>query len=143
MGIRVPEHIVKNMKTQKLTTMFIPPDISYASPKLPTGFHYPPGCGYDDDYTTGFLVNIHHPQISPYYQAFKKCINKPSTIDDWERQLFEADMLLKVFRTEYKNSYIYSRWDVDKLTRTVLEHRSVYDRWLQFRTEMFGEQEAG
>lgn len=144
MGIRVPEHIVKNMKTQKLTTMFIPADISYASPKLPTGFHYPASCGYQENCGSGYRVNIQHGQIEPFYKAYKSWLGTTYPISDGERFFFEADMIYSVFRTEFECSPIYSKLDLNRAADILLSDRKKYQSWVRFRTELFGEKkEAG
>ena len=144
MGKRVPEHIVKDMKTQKRTSMFLPANVSYKPPNLPTGFHYPPGCGYTEDCGSGYRININNILIEPYYTAYKKWLGTTYPISDGERLFFEADMIYNVFRTEFELSPIYSKLDLNRAAEILLADKAKYQSWVQYRTELFGEKkEAG
>ena len=142
MGKRVSEYSARKMGTQKLTSLFLPPEISYRQPSLPTGFHYPPGCGYSEECGNGYLININNYLIEPYYAAFKKFLGTTYPIDDSERYFFEADMIYNVFRSEFELSAIYSKLDLNRCAENLVNNKEKYNRWVQYRTELFGTREA-
>lgn len=143
MGTRVPEHIVRNMKTKTLTSIFLPPEISYKPPSLPTGFHYPPGCGYSEDLGSGYIININAPKVEPIYKKYKEWLGTTYPISDGERQFFEADMIYNIFRAEFEASQIYSKLDLNRAAEILLKDKDRYLSWMQYRTEHFGKLKAG
>ncbi|MGN1478858.1 MAG: hypothetical protein ACI4XH_03755 [Acutalibacteraceae bacterium] len=126
-------------KNEAIKSMFIPPDRATFKLSLPAGFHFPPGCGYTDEEPYGFNVNVNHERIRPLFIEFKKFIGESSfPIDDDMRRLFEADIVINLFRKEYEASISYSSLEVNRYVSILIANAELADQWREHRERVFG-----
>ena len=84
--------------------------------------------------TYGFCVNIGHSCVAPYYALFKRFLQRPVyPLDDWERHLFEADMIYYVFRELAEKRF--GKSVVTQSAERLLRHRDMAEQWKQYREQ--------
>ena len=142
MGKRISESACKQLYKPPLTSIIVPMDIAYAPPRLPTGYKYPPGCGYSNEQGSEYLINVNHPAVSPLYAEYKKFLSEIYSLSDNARNIFEADMILNVFNAEFARSH-YTPSDVDRMQTVAIKNLKDYEKWVNHREAIFGKEKAG
>ncbi len=141
MGHRISETELRSInektKRQDETSLFLSPKAQNFRLRLPLNYQYPPGSGfyYNEDHGYGFMVNISHPAIEPLYTLFKQFRNKKVyPLNDEERRLFEADMIVNLFKGEFEKQFKgFSKGAIDKYVGILLKYRTVADEWRRYR----------
>lgn len=101
---------------------------------LPYGYVYPAGSGMELERPYGYLVNVNHPQVRPLFEMFKAFLKQPHLpVTDEERRLFEADLILNVFRAEFEKSEIYSNVEVDRCVGIIIKSGELAAEWRRYR----------
>lgn len=141
MGHRISEtelrQINENSRSAAETKMFLSLKAQNFRLRLPMNYQFPSGSGYyyNEDHGYNFLVNISHPAIEPFYMLFKQFRKKKAfPLNDEERRLFEADMIVNLFRTEFEKQFAgISKGVIDKNVGILLKYRTVADEWRRYR----------
>ena len=115
MSKRIPQHYLDEMRRR-------------ARPPETDLFLSPAAASY------GYLLNISHPRVAPYYDLFKKFTgNVIFPLSDHERKLFEADMIYYFFREECKQRHNESV--VQYYAGLLIRYRDAAERWRQYREQ--------
>lgn len=140
MGHRISEAELRSIneksRKQEETELFLSLQAQNFRLRL-ANYQYPAGSGfyYNEEHGYGFSVNITHPKIEPFYSLFKEFRKKKAfPLNDEERRLFEADMIINLFKDEFENQFAgISKGVIDKNVSILLKYRTVAEQWQRYR----------